>query len=971
MAKTIGITLKVDGVEQSIKSVNELEETIQSLNEELKQEDIGSARFKKLSGELQNARSELKTFEKTFEGLEPQQKAESFVKLGEGIAGAFAIGAGALGLFGAESEKLAEIQTKVQSAIAISIGVRQLAEARLQATLALRIAQEKAYQAVQAITTLVVGTSTGALKAFRIALASTGIGLIIIALGALVANWDKLTGAIFGSVSQLDKAKKKLAEVGAETKSSTILLGKYRDVVLDTTRSEEERQTALERLKELGIETNDITLDNEDSLRMLNERVEDSIVLAVQKARVDAVLNLIKEKITETIKKENEELGENVSWYETLWNGIKSTGNPAFFQQYQLMSDIENKTEEMNELNEEQNDLMGLLNTEMEKLFKIETKVYTQKRKTAKETKKGNTQKDKEKKLIDELIKSYDRYNRALEILSETTAPEVKVLEDLNEQLEEQKKILTGIITPFEEYTELLTKAPIPSDPFGEYFQELRDKLEKGFAEMPKEEFISFTEDILNGIKDNGFSPEANKALKTIIKNGYLEVFKILGGDVDLRASVSGAFADLFNDPYNFELEEAYNATILDAFKKLNNIQGELTDEQQRGYEAFEKNLKSLIQSTSNIEEEIKTIYTNVKNAQDEINQNLEQGTETRLRIVEDGYKTFYDTINGFDQEYTTDYEKSLREQNLAAFKRMKEEIKIANISQDEREKLLKEYEDMYIQTEENISNKVNQSAKDRFQEQSEGLTNFLNTAAQVATDIANLVNDLTNIQLDYLDALFDKRFEKLDEEYQNDLTKAGDNVRAKNRIDKKYQKERLELEKEYEAEKKKLRKKALIADLLANTLQIIAQTAMNVVKVFPNPFLMALAGVIGAAQLGIAVAQYNAARKLRRGGILDGPRHAQGGIMMGDGSEAEGGEIVLTRGVAQNRQALALANQANLLGGGDNLISQTGRFDNEAFEDSQTGTINPIPIIQTYVVAEEVQRENVISKRIADRSKL
>ena len=635
------------------------------------------------------------------------------------------------------------------------------------------------------------------------------------------------------------------------------------------------------------------------------------------------------------------------------------------------MSDIENKTEEMNELNEEQNDLMGLLNTEMEKLFKIETKVYTQKRKTAKETKKGNTQKDKEKKLIDELIKSYDRYNRALEVLSETTAPEVKVLEDLNEQLEEQKKILTGIITPFEEYTELLTKAPIPSDPFGEYFQELRDKLEKGFAEMPKEEFISFTEDILNGIKDNGFSPEANKALKTIIKNGYLEVFKILGGDVDLRASVSGAFADLFNDPYNFELEEAYNATILDAFKKLNNIQGELTDEQQRGYEAFEKNLKSLIQSTSNIEEEIKTIYTNVKNAQDEINQNLEQGTETRLRIVEDGYKTLYDTINGFDQEYTTDYEKSLREQNLAAFKRMKEEIKIANISQDEREKLLKEYEDMYIQTEENISNKVNQSAKDRFQEQSEGLTNFLNTAAQVATDIANLVNDLTNIQLDYLDALFDKRFEKLDEEYQNDLTKAGDNVRAKNRIDKKYQKERLELEKEYEAEKKKLRKKALIADLLANTLQIIAQTAMNVVKVFPNLFLMALAGVIGAAQLGIAVAQYNAARKLRRGGILDGPRHAQGGIMMGDGSEAEGGEIVLTRGVAQNRQALALANQANILGGGDNLISQTGRFDNEAFEDSQTGTINPIPIIQTYVVAEEVQRENVISKRIADRSKL
>jgi prefoldin subunit 5 len=78
MSKVIGLTLKIDGVEQSIKSIDELETTIEKLNEELKSTDIGSERFKQLSGELQNARSELKTFEKTFEGLEPQQKAESF-----------------------------------------------------------------------------------------------------------------------------------------------------------------------------------------------------------------------------------------------------------------------------------------------------------------------------------------------------------------------------------------------------------------------------------------------------------------------------------------------------------------------------------------------------------------------------------------------------------------------------------------------------------------------------------------------------------------------------------------------------------------------------------------------------------------------------------------------------------------------------------------------------------------------------
>lgn len=46
--------------------------------------------------------------------------------------------------------------------------------------------------AVQATYATVVGTSTGAMKLFRLALAATGIGLIVVALGLLVANFDKV-----------------------------------------------------------------------------------------------------------------------------------------------------------------------------------------------------------------------------------------------------------------------------------------------------------------------------------------------------------------------------------------------------------------------------------------------------------------------------------------------------------------------------------------------------------------------------------------------------------------------------------------------------------------------------------------------------------------------------------------------------------------------------------------------------------
>ncbi len=44
-------------------------------------------------------------------------------------------------------------------------------------------------EALEAYATVVGGT-TGALKLFRIALASTGIGLVTVALGALIANFE-------------------------------------------------------------------------------------------------------------------------------------------------------------------------------------------------------------------------------------------------------------------------------------------------------------------------------------------------------------------------------------------------------------------------------------------------------------------------------------------------------------------------------------------------------------------------------------------------------------------------------------------------------------------------------------------------------------------------------------------------------------------------------------------------------------
>lgn len=77
------------------------------------------------------------------------------------------------------------------------------------------------YKAAQTGFNLVVGNSTGVLKGFRVALASTGIGLAIVAIAALVENWDKLKDAVLGTNKELDKFRD--AQINATSNQIKIL----------------------------------------------------------------------------------------------------------------------------------------------------------------------------------------------------------------------------------------------------------------------------------------------------------------------------------------------------------------------------------------------------------------------------------------------------------------------------------------------------------------------------------------------------------------------------------------------------------------------------------------------------------------------------------------------------------------------------------------------------------------------------
>jgi len=110
----------------------------------------------------------------------------------QGLTGAYSAFAGVSALVGEENEDLQKGLLKVQAAMALATGVQQVANT-LQKESAASVAIASAAQSAYAF---VVGTSTGALKVFRLALAATGIGLFVLAIGAVVTNFEKIKAKV-------------------------------------------------------------------------------------------------------------------------------------------------------------------------------------------------------------------------------------------------------------------------------------------------------------------------------------------------------------------------------------------------------------------------------------------------------------------------------------------------------------------------------------------------------------------------------------------------------------------------------------------------------------------------------------------------------------------------------------------------------------------------------------------------------
>jgi hypothetical protein len=295
--------------EEAARVRSEFDKLTSSINNETKAEDKAVVASKKLTTQLRDLKQQLSLLEQEGKSntKEFQNLAVSAAKLEDQIgdtrervkalssdtfvfdaaidsvsalAGGFAIAEGAVGLFAEGNEEVQAAIAKTNSLMAILNGLQQVQAfftGQSAGKLAILNIAQRAYS-------IAVGTSTGALKVFRLALIGTGIGALVVALGFLATNFEKVKQAAYNLIpglkevgefigSVIDKTKELLGLDGAEEDLGVIgRLIARQDRALQAQVKSLDRQIELQ--KEFGKNTTALEIEREQAqLKVLSQRL--------------------------------------------------------------------------------------------------------------------------------------------------------------------------------------------------------------------------------------------------------------------------------------------------------------------------------------------------------------------------------------------------------------------------------------------------------------------------------------------------------------------------------------------------------------------------------------------------------------------------------------------------------------------------------------------------------------------------
>ena len=275
------LNVKINGAEQSVKTIGEVESALKATKEELKGVEVGSEAFEELAKQARLLQDELKGSFKEATNFDVSlgKLTESVTRLGSSVAAGFAITTTAFQIFGKETEELSQAQVKAQQALTIAFSATTLATNaaklagdvklvtdRLQlgitSLLTSAIGKETVAKSAAAVAT---GTATVAQRALNAAMMANPILLLVGALGLLVgalvafsSDTEKATEVKRDFNEELDRSAKLIDAEIKKQRDLERLRGRIREAEAKTEaerlRIRRQTQTTLDELDEEAIQ---------------------------------------------------------------------------------------------------------------------------------------------------------------------------------------------------------------------------------------------------------------------------------------------------------------------------------------------------------------------------------------------------------------------------------------------------------------------------------------------------------------------------------------------------------------------------------------------------------------------------------------------------------------------------------------------------------------------------------------------
>lgn len=261
-----------------------------------------------LAGALSTVNEEVRFSASASSGL------DTLIRATKGVASGYALAQSASALFGENQENLQKTLVKITAVLSLLQGLQtiQLELARKDSIITKTLIYLKGLYAKA------VGNSTGALKSFRVALLVTGIGVAIVLVGELIANWDKLKKVIGLSSDELERnqeiGKKANTLYGEKIAKLQILASTNEKVTLT---EEQKKEAVKDYNKEFGNVLGSVKDYNELETKII-KNVGNYIEYLNVKAQAEAAYMLSLERQKKLLEEITALSTGDLKWYEQI-----------------------------------------------------------------------------------------------------------------------------------------------------------------------------------------------------------------------------------------------------------------------------------------------------------------------------------------------------------------------------------------------------------------------------------------------------------------------------------------------------------------------------------------------------------------------------------------------------------------------------------------------------------------------------